>query len=309
MMKQKSPVICRFLLVLVLASFLIGCGNEPADNVSDPDTRRTTNKTFLQPEAAGTEFYENESASLDASNTSDGYFMVKYSGSAKDSKLQITIPDGTVYTYSLTPGAFETIPLTGDSGDYHIDVLEHVSDGMYALVFSQDISVALTDEFTPYLYPNQYVWYTPDCETASFGITLSDQSANNLDYLEKVYLYVIENIAYDTELAENIPLNYIPDIDRVLNEKTGICFDYASLMTALLRTQKIPTKLVVGYSGTAYHAWISVHLEETGWVDNIIQFDGEHWSLMDPTLAASNDSSSVEKYIGDGSNYLAKYYY
>ena len=80
-------------------------------------------------------------------------------------------------------------------------------------------------------------------------------------------------------------------------------------MTALLRTQKIPTKLVVGYSGTAYHAWISVHLEETGWVDNIIQFDGEHWSLMDPTLAASNDSSSVEKYIGDGSNYLAKYYY
>ena len=160
-----------------------------------------------------------------------------------------------------------------------------------------------------YLYPNQYVWYTPDCETASFGITLSDQSANDLDYLQKVYLYVIENIAYDTELAENIPLNYIPDIDRVLNEKTGICFDYASLMTALLRTQKIPTKLVVGYSGTAYHAWISVHLEETGWVDNIIQFDGEHWSLMDPTLAASNDSSSVEKYIGDGSNYLAKYYY
>lgn len=308
-MKQKSPFICRFLLILVLASFLIGCGSEQTDRESAPDTKRVTNKTFLQPEASGTELYENELASLDASNTSDGYFMVKYSGSSKESKLQITIPDGTVYTYSLTPGSLETIPLTGENGDYHIDVLEHVSDGMYALVFSQDISVTLTNEFMPYLYPNQYVWFTPDCETASFGITLSDQSANDLDYLEKVYLYVIENISYDTELAEHIPLNYIPDIDRTLNEKTGICFDYASLMTALLRTQKIPTKLVVGYSGTAYHAWISVYLEETGWVDSIIQFDGEHWSLMDPTLAASNDSSSVEKYIGDGSNYLAKYYY
>lgn len=308
-MKQKSSLSRVFLLFFVLASFLIGCGREKPENTPTPDTRRTTNKTFLQPEATGTELYENESASLDASNTSDGYFMVKYSGASSDSKLQITIPDGTVYTYSLAPGSYETIPLTGEDGDYHIDVLEHVADGMYALVFSQDITVALTDEFTPYLYPNQYVWYTPDCETAAFGITLSDQSANDLDYLEKVYLYVIENITYDTALAENIPLNYIPDIDRVLAEKTGICFDYASLMTALLRTQKIPTKLVVGYSGTAYHAWISVYLEETGWVDNIIQFDGEHWSLMDPTLAASNDSSSVEKYIGDGSNYLAKYFY
>ena len=95
----------------------------------------------------------------------------------------------------------------------------------------------------------------------------------------------------------------------MLEKKSGICFDYASLMCALLRSQNIPTKLVVGYSGTAYHAWISVHLEETGWVDNIIQFDGEHWSLMDPTLAANNDTKSVGKYIGDGSNYLAKYYY
>ena len=80
-------------------------------------------------------------------------------------------------------------------------------------------------------------------------------------------------------------------------------------MTALLRTQNIPTKLVVGYSGTAYHAWISVYLEETGWIDNVIQFDGENWSLIDPTLAASNDRKSVGQYIGDGSNYLAKYFY
>jgi len=308
-MKQKSSLIHVFLLLFVLTSFLFGCGSEPSETIKDPSAKRTTNRIFLEAEASGTTVHENELVSLDVSNTPHGYFMVKYSGSSKESKLQITIPDNTVYTYSLAPGSYETIPLTGESGDYHIDVLEHVSDGMYALVFSQDISVTLEDEFTPYLYPNQYVWYTPDCETASFGITLSDQSSNDLDYLEKVYLYVIENIIYDTELAKNIPLNYIPDIDRVLREKTGICFDYASLMTALLRTQKIPTKLVVGYSGTAYHAWISVYLHETGWVDNIIQFDGEHWSLMDPTLAANNDSSSVEKYIGDGSNYLAKYYY
>lgn len=308
-MKQKSSLIHVFLLFFVLASFLSGCGSEESKNPPKPDTTRITNTSFVVPEASGETLYESDLVSIDASNTSDGYFMLKYSGPSKDAKLQITLPDETVYTYSLTVGSYETIPLTGDDGNYHIDVLEHVSDGMYALVFSQDFDVTLSDEFIPYLYPNQYVWYTPDSEVVSFGMTLSDQSANDLDYLEQVYLYVIENISYDTELAANIPLNYIPNIDRILSEKKGICFDYASLMTALLRSQKIPTKLVVGYSGTAYHAWISVYLYETGWVDNIIQFDGEHWSLMDPTLAASNDSSSVEKYIGDGSNYLAKYYY
>ena len=308
-MKQKSSLIHAFLLIFVLASFLSGCSDRQTKNPPKPDTKRITNTSFEMPEASGAALYENDLVSIDASNTSDGYFMLKYSGTSSDAKHQITLPDETVYTYSLAVGSYETIPLTGTDGNYHIDVLEHVSDGMYALVFSQNFEVSLNDEFTPYLYPNQYVWYTPDSEVVSFGVSLSDQSTGDLDYLEQVYLYVIQNIVYDTELAENIPLNYIPEIDRVLAEKKGICFDYASLMTALLRSQKIPTKLVVGYSGTAYHAWISVYLKETGWVDNIIQFDGEHWSLMDPTLAASNDNSSVEKYIGDGSNYLAKYYY
>ena len=94
-----------------------------------------------------------------------------------------------------------------------------------------------------------------------------------------------------------------------MQTRKGICFDYASLMSALLRSQGIPTKLVVGYSGTAYHAWISVYLDEAGWVDNIIEFDGKDWSLMDPTLAANNDEDSVKKYVGDGSNYIVKYSY
>ena len=91
--------------------------------------------------------------------------------------------------------------------------------------------------------------------------------------------------------------------------KKGICFDYASLMAAMLRSQGIPTKLEVGYSGQAYHAWISVYLQETGWVDGIISFDGKDWTLMDPTLAAGNDRASVKKYIGDGSHYTVKYTY
>ncbi len=98
-------------------------------------------------------------------------------------------------------------------------------------------------------------------------------------------------------------------MDETLASGTGICFDYAAVMSAMLRSQRIPTKLEVGYSGEAYHAWISTYIADIGWIDKIIEFNGNTWTLMDPTLAASNDRSAVGKYIGDGSNYVVKYSY
>ena len=177
------------------------------------------------------------------------------------------------------------------------------------LAFSQDIEITLNDEFKPFLYPNQYAWYTQESQAVQYGLQLSESSPNDLTYVENVYHYIIENITYDKEKAENVQPNYLPNIDETMSTGKGICFDYASLMTAMLRSQGIPTRLEIGYSGEAYHAWISVYLKEAGWVDNVIEFDGTDWTLMDPTLGASNNKKSVEKYIGDGSNYVVKYSY
>ena len=41
----------------------------------------------------------------------------------------------------------------------------------------------------------------------------------------------------------------LPSVDETLKTKKGICFDYAALMTAMLRSQGIPTKLEIGYQG------------------------------------------------------------
>ena len=60
----------------------------------------------------------------------------------------------------------------------------------------------------------------------------------------------------------------------------------------------------------AYHAWISVWSEDTGWVDGVIFFDGTTWQRLDPTFASSaNQSEEIMKYIGNGSNYREKYFY
>lgn len=309
-MHKRIHLISVFFLIFA-ASFFIGCADKSssASSKNHTEERRVTASDILVPASSGSEVFGNDIVSIDTSNKSDGYIMISYTGSVEKVKLQITAPDNTVYSYNLRPGNYETFPLSGGDGTYLISVLENVNDTMYAMSFSQEITVTLSDEFRPFLYPNQYVWFTPDSQAVALGKEISENSSNDLDYVEQIYRYVIEHITYDDDLAANVQSGYLPDVDKTLSSGTGICFDYASLMASLLRSQNIPTKLVVGYSGDAYHAWISVYLKEIGWVNDIIEFDGKSWSLMDPTLAANNSNSSVGKYIGDGSNYIVKYSY
>ena len=80
-------------------------------------------------------------------------------------------------------------------------------------------------------------------------------------------------------------------------------------MTGMFRSQGIPCKLVVGYAGTTYHAWISVWSEDTGWIDGAVYFNGTSWQLLDPTFAATSSSSEDSSLVGDGVNYTTKYIY
>ena len=149
--------------------------------------------------------------------------------------------------------------------------------------------------------------FTEDSQAVGESQKLVQSAGDDLEAIAAIYNYVIGNIQYDFDKAASVQSGYLPDIDETLNTKKGICFDYAALMTAMLRVQRIPTKLVVGYAGELYHAWISVYLDGVGWIDNIIYFDGKDWVRMDPTFAASGGGAS--EYVGDGSNYHDLYYY
>ena len=141
-MNQKPSFICVFLLIIVITSFFTGCSGQKEEVKVTSNTKRTTNKEFLQPENSGTATFENESASLDVSNTSNGYFMAKYHGTASDSKLQVSIPDGTVYTYSLNPGSFETIPLTGIT----LPLISYGGSSMLTMFFALAILQKISEE-------------------------------------------------------------------------------------------------------------------------------------------------------------------
>lgn len=266
----------------------------------------------LVPEPSGKVTYGEGCVSVDASNTSEGYIMMSYTGTNEKVKFQVRTPDETEYTYLVTEtGKYSAYPLSGGNGTYQLTLLESVSveENLYAVVFTRSIKVTIKDEFSPFLYSNYYVDFSEDSAAVAKGKELAMNCSCDLDVVSNIYHYVIHNISYDTQKAGEVAYGYTPDVDETLEGGKGICFDYAALMSAMLRSQKIPTKLEVGYVGEVYHAWISCYVDEIDWIDNIIEFDGENWSLMDPTLAADNDSDEVKKYIGDGSRYVVKYTY
>ncbi|CUP70183.1 transglutaminase-like domain-containing protein [Dorea amylophila] len=308
---MKYRLHLSYLLIAIFCLLLGGCsGSSSASRKEHSGPPRDSTPKVLTPSADGVTVYQNDFASIDTSNTSQGYVMVKYNGTNEKVKLQITCPDQSCYTYLISDrGAYDTFPLTAGNGSYALQVLENVAGDTYTVSLAQSINVSIEDEFLPFLYPNQYVNFHTDSKAVSKGSDLAKDTYSDLDVVQNIYNYVIKNISYDTEKAQNVSYGYVPDIDDTLSSKKGICFDYAALMTSMLRSQNIPTKLEVGYSGNAYHAWISTYIDDKGWVDDIIQFNGDTWQIMDPTLAATNDSAAVKKYVGDGSHYIVKYTY
>ena len=172
------------------------------------------------------------------------------------------------------------------------------------------MKVSLTSDLAPFLRPNQYVNYKKGDAAVKKASELCAGADTELEKVDAVYSWLVDNVTYDKELAANLGSGYLPDTDKTVNKKIGICLDYAGTMAAMLRSQNVPTKLIVGYAGSAYHAWISVYCKGVGWVYTMIYFDGSSWHRLDPTFAASSGSSdAIMKYIGDGSNYSVKYVY
>lgn len=305
-MRTQTSFLCFFVLVCVLFT---GCGDKEPGGGSTSDQKGTRGSTLsvLTCSADGTAVEQNDVVIIDYSHGQEGYLQVNYIGSNDKVKLQITTPQNSTYTFTLHGQGYETFPLTGGSGTYQISVFENISGDQYATVLSKDLSIDITNEFGPYLYPNQYVDYAKSSAAIKKSEELAKTSDTDLDVVTNVYNYMISNFTYDYDKAASVASGYLPNVDEALKSEKGICFDYAAVMATMLRVQQIPTRLEIGYVGDIYHAWISVYIEDIGWINGIVRFDGNEWEMMDPTFAST--SKDPEEFVPTSSDYLLKYVY
>ena len=220
-----------------------------------PKGERDNTPECLVPEADGNRIFKENDVLLDASHMEDGYIMVKCGADASKIKMQVTAPNDVVYTYNLYPGTgYTTIPLSLGSGTYHVGVYSNIQDNMYVTIFSQDLKVTMEDPLSAFLYPNTYVDFDADSTVVKRAADVCYPVNDDLEAVTAIYDYVTSVLEYDYEKANTVKSGYIPDVDKVLSDGKGICFDYSSVMCSMLRSQKIPARLEIGYAGSLYHA-------------------------------------------------------
>ncbi len=305
-------------LLLALCLLLAGCGSTETvadvapDRQSTPEDEPEVFVPYQAPPLAAAVFHRDkaeggEKAMVDLSAVDEGYVAVSAS-SDKRLKFQV-LKDEYTYNYDISSDGEPSIfPLQCGDGHYTFRVMENISESKYAQVFVTDCDVALLDEFQPFLRPSDYSRFDADSECVKKASQLAADCSDKLEVVSAVYAYVCKNIRYDKAKAASVSSGYLPEPDETLSSGKGICFDYASLAAAMLRSQGIPTKIIFGYVApdNLYHAWNMFYTEESGWVTVSFEVSGKAWNRMDLTFSAGGAGS---EFIGDGSNYTDVYFY
>ena len=201
------------------------------------------------------------------------------------SKLKLRILQYGNYgaTYSLNnTGAFELFPLTKGPGFYSVVLYSNTHANAYEEIGAVGFNVLMDNPDAAFYLPNQYVNYTKDSQVVSLATNLHDGKSDR-QYFEEVKAYIRNHFAYDFIKAVTRSAGMLPEIDASLNKCMGICQDLSAIVVAMLRSQGIKSKLVIGSADNHYHAW------------TVSEIDGEE-ILYDPTVDIYG-MSAVNEYV------------
>ena len=249
----------------------------------------------------------NGDAAINADYADDGYVTAQATSS---SRLKFQVKNGEeTYNYDLPNDGTQTVyPINMGDGDYSFRIMQNTSGNNYVELFSVDVYVSLSSEFAPFLISNVFCDYAADSDCVAKARELTSKVSNCAEAVEVVCEYVASHVTYDNPKAAQLAggSGYVPDPDETLSLGKGICFDYASLSAAMLRSMGIPTKVITGYVGKdeVYHAWNMVYIDGS-WESVLFKVDPKTWSRCDVTFAATG----ATEFVGDASAYTDRYTY
>ena len=249
----------------------------------------------------------NESVQIDLSMLGEGYVALT-AWSPNRLKFQVLLGEYS-YTYDLSnDGTANIFPLNLGDGWYTFRVMENVVESKYAILYLTEADVALQDPFQPFLHPSVYSNYSENSACVQKARELAAGADSTVGFITSVYDFICGTVTYDVDKAQSVQSGYLPFPDETMVSGKGICFDYASLAAAMLRSQGVPTMLIFGYVSPddIYHAWNMFYTAETGWVTVDYQVSGGNWNRLDLTFSANGADGN---FIGDGSNYTDMFYY
>lgn len=303
---RDRPVIVKAVvtaLLICVVFMAVGCDAQKRDEVS----AEPTGATFAPPDEVVMPQVDEDGEPIDVTHVAEGYVVVRES-SASRLKFQVAKGDST-YNYDIpNDGSPSVFPMNMGDGDYLFRIMKNTGGNDYMPADNVEANVELVSEFAPYVIPNQYCDYDGSSACVAKARELTADAENQGDAVKRVCEFVVDNVSYDMAKAQELSgtTGYIPDPDETLAEGTGVCFDYASLGAAMLRSLGIPTKIITGYvsPGDLYHAWIMVYIDGS-WQTGEFSVNPDSWSRVDLTFAASGSN----EFTGDGTSYTDRYIY
>ncbi|MDR1541355.1 MAG: transglutaminase-like domain-containing protein [Clostridiales bacterium] len=226
-------------------------------------------------------------ATIDTSEVAKGLVKVQYSGELNKAVKVLVEANGDKNVYSVRDNEPNYVPLQMGTGLYKISMLQNVTGNKYKPLFSQEVKVDKIDQNAMFSSPSLLISFNSAMKSivAYHSMTSGEKKS---EAVNMIYKDLVLSYSYDFDKVKNLPTDYVPVIDEMYIQKKGICYDYSALLAGVLRSQGIPTKLIMGYAPNVkeYHAW------------NEILVDGK-WIVVDTTydsqLAKANMAFTFAK--------------
>ncbi len=271
-MSRKRFVLCATLILALCAAIVVAAIG------------------LKLPEAKGKSVKKDGKMIVDCSNMSEGYIMVKAKKTSKKLRVRVTAGEEKLLYWLNGDGEYEVFPLQYGSGKYKIELFENVKGKDYSKEGTLTLNVKMPDELNCFLYPNQYVWYNENTACVKQAQEMCKDMTDQNDIYKTIRSFVLKNFIYDYAKSVTVKSmsQQMPDIDGCWNNRMGICQDLSAMTCAMLRSQGVPARLMIGTVGAnTYHAWV------------VAVVNGEE-KFFDPTAEMSSknkkDTYTTERY-------------
>lgn len=239
--------------------------------------------------------YANEVDYIDLSNSEHGVITVTSPDLSLKIKLMVSSGGQRIF-YNIVE-EHQSFSLQFGNGNYSFELYSNISGDSYELIAKKSSYILIEDDLEPFLSKIQNVNWEDDMEPIIKAEELAAASYDDMDKLSAIYDFVINSMVYDYDKIQGLTYTYIPDIESVYSNGKGICYDYASLLAAMLRSVDIPAKVIKGYREgiSDYHAWNEVYI------------DGQ-WITLDPTIDSANHTGFDPMHLNENQDLFTEVY-
>ena len=226
---------------------------------------------------------EADFLSLDLTGAGDGYVLVKAAPCTANLKLLISLGDRSATVSQNSSGEWQRHNLYFGRGNYSFCLCENVSGNKYRKLAELHADIT-SDCRNNWLESNDHVVFDNASRITALADSICSDADSQQTIFRRICSYIERNYAFDYIVGyKTAKLDYevLPDIDRLLDTRMGICKDLSAAAVAMLRSQGVPAVMAYGFGDGKPHAWV------------VAEVDGST-KLFDPTAAVTG--ARVENY-------------